>query len=88
MVHFQRRRQPLLEVLATIREGIPELFPGALGFNIEPDTLLNDIPEWDSMTSVNFKVFLEETFGVSIPDDLLEGGSTIGEVISFIRRAD
>jgi len=78
----------LLEVLATIREGIPELFPGALGFNIEPDTLLNDIPEWDSMTSVNFKVFLEETFGVSIPDDLLEGGSTIGEVISFIRRAD
>ena len=78
----------MLEVLATIREGIPELFPGALGFNIEPDTLLNDIPEWDSMTSVNFKVFLEETFGVSIPDDLLEGGSTIGEVISFIRRAD
>ena len=76
------------EVLATIREGIPELFPGALGFNIEPDTLLNDIPEWDSMTAVNFKVFLEETFGVSIPDDLLEGGSTVGEVISFIRRAD
>ena len=78
----------MLEVLATIREGIPELFPGASGFKIEPDTLLNDIPEWDSMTSVNFKVFLEETFGVSIPDDLLEGGSTIGEVISFIRRAD
>jgi acyl carrier protein len=40
------------------------------------------------MTSVNFKVFLEETFGVSIPDDLLEGGSTIGEVIAFIRRMD
>ena len=78
----------MLEVLATIREGIPELFPGALGFDIVPDTLLNDIPEWDSMTSVNFKVFLEETFGVSIPDDLLEGGSTIGEVITFIRRAD
>jgi acyl carrier protein len=78
----------LSELLATIREGIPDLFPGALGFKIEPDTLLNDIPEWDSMTSVNFKVFLEETFGVSIPDDLLEGGSTIGEVIAFIRRAD
>ena len=78
----------MLEVLATIREGIPELFPGAMGFEIVPDTLLNDIPEWDSMTSVNFKVFLEETFGVSIPDDLLEGGSTIAEVIAFIRRAD
>jgi len=78
----------MLEVLATIREGIPELFPGALGFEIVPDTLLNDIPEWDSMTSVNFKVFLEETFGIAIPDDLLEGGTTIGEVISFIRRAE
>ncbi len=40
------------------------------------------------MSSVNFKVFLEETFGVKITDDLLEGGSTIGEVMSFIRRAD
>ena len=54
----------------------------------QPDTLLSDIPEWDSMSSVNFKVFLEETFGVTIPDDLLEGGSTIGEVITFIGRAD
>ncbi|MGO9019700.1 MAG: acyl carrier protein [Syntrophobacteraceae bacterium] len=78
----------MLEALTTIREGIPELFPGALGFTMEPDTLLNDIPEWDSMTSVNFKVFLEETFGVRIPDDLLEGGTTLGEVISFIRRAE
>jgi acyl carrier protein len=78
----------MLEVLATIREGIPDLFPGAIGFQIEPDTYLNDIPEWDSMTSVNFKVFLEESFGVSIPDDLLEGGITIGEVIIFIRRVD
>jgi len=78
----------MLEILSTIREGIPELFPGAYGFEIEPDTLLNQIPEWDSMSSVNFKVFLEEKFGVKIPDDLLEGGSTIGEVISFIRRAN
>jgi acyl carrier protein len=78
----------MLEVLTTIREGIPDLFPAAMSFGIEPDTLLSDIPEWDSMSSVNFKVFLEETFGVSIPDDLLEGGNTIGEVIAFIRRAD
>ncbi len=78
----------MLEVLATIREGIPDIFPDAMGFPIEPETPLNHIPEWDSMSSVNFKVFLEETFGVKIPDDLLEGGSTVGDVISFIRRAD
>ncbi|MGC9197048.1 MAG: acyl carrier protein [Syntrophobacteraceae bacterium] len=78
----------MFEALATIREVIPELFPAAMGFQVQPDTLLSDIPEWDSMTSVNFKVFLEETFGVTIPDDLLEGGSTIGEVITFIGRAE
>ena len=76
----------MLEVLQTIREGIPDIFPDAMGFPIEPETPLNFIPEWDSMSSVNFKVFLEETFGVKIPDDLLEGGSTMGEVISFIRK--
>jgi acyl carrier protein len=79
---------PMLEALQTIREGIPGLFPDAMGFPIEPETPLNHIPEWDSMSSVNFKVFLEETFGVKIPDDLLEGGSTISEVINFIRRAN
>jgi acyl carrier protein len=85
---FPRKECPMLEVLQTIREGIPDLFPDAMGFPIEPETPLNHIPEWDSMSSVNFKVFLEETFRVKIPDDLLEGGATISEVISFIRRAN
>ena len=78
----------MLEALTSIREVIPELFPGAAGFEILLDTILSDIPEWDSMTAVNFKVFLEETFGVTIPDELLEGGSTVGEVITFIGGAD
>ena len=76
------------EILSKIREGIPDLFPAAMGFEIVPDTVLNDIPEWDSMSSVNFKVFLEETFAVKITDDLMEGESTIEEVIMFIRRAN
>lgn len=76
------------EILSKIKEGIPDLFPAAMGFEIVPETVLNDIPEWDSMSSVNFKVFLEETFAMKIPDDLLEGESTIEEVILFIRRAN
>jgi acyl carrier protein len=76
------------EILSKIKEGIPELFPAALGFEIVPETLLADIPEWDSMSSVNFKVFLEETFAIKIPDDLLEGESTVEEVILFIRKAN
>lgn len=76
------------QILARIREGIVEILPEAMGFEILPDTCLSDIPEWDSMTSVNFKVFLEETFSVKIPDELLEGESTVNEVIEFIRRTD
>ena len=75
-------------ILTRIREGVPEIFPAAFGFSIIPDTALCDIPEWDSMSSVNFKVFLEETFQVKIPDDLLEGESTISDIINFITRAD
>ncbi len=74
------------EVLVKIKEGIYELFPSAMGFEVIPDTLLNHIPDWDSMSSVNFKVYLEETFGVMVPEDLLEGGSSIGEIIAFIRK--
>ncbi len=40
-----------------------EPFPGVLGLPIELETLLSATPEWDSMAPVNFKVFLEETFG-------------------------
>ncbi len=78
----------MMEMFTKIQSGIPELFPGALGFDVAPETLLGDIPEWDSMSSVNFKVFLEETFGVKIPDDLLEGESSIADVIQFIRTAN
>ena len=73
-------------ILFKIREGIEEIFPAAAGFEVIPDTLLNHIPDWDSMSSVNFKVFLEETFRVMVPEDLLEGGSSVGEIIAFIRK--
>jgi acyl carrier protein len=38
------------------------------------------------MSTVNFKVFLEETFSVMVPENLLEGGSSVGEIIAFIRK--
>ncbi len=65
------------QVLFKIREGIYELFPAAMGFEIVPDTLLNRIPEWDSMSSVNFKVFLEETFKVPFPKTCSRGAQPL-----------
>lgn len=73
------------QTLHKITEGIYEIFPAAMGFEVAPDTLLNHIPDWDSMSSVNFKVFLEEVFKVPVPDDLLEGGTSIAEIIAHVR---
>ncbi len=76
------------QILFKIREGIQEIFPSAMGLEVIPATLLNHIPDWDSMSSVNFKVYLEETFGMNIPDDLLEGAGTVGELVAFIRKSN
>jgi acyl carrier protein len=72
------------EILTSMKEGIAELLPGAAGCEVLPTTRLNRLPEWDSMTSVNFKIYLEETFSIKIPDELLDGEATVGEVIDFI----
>ncbi len=76
------------ELFVRIQDGIVEILPAAAGFQLQPETFLNEIPEWDSMTAVNFKIFLEEAFGVRIPDELLEGESSLRDVIEFIRRTD
>lgn len=76
------------EILTRIQDGIVEILPDAAGFELGTETNLSQIPEWDSMTAVNFKVFLEETFGVRIPDELLEGESSLRDLIEFIRRTD
>jgi acyl carrier protein len=55
-----------------------------------PDIDLNDgsqldeIPDWDSMASVNFQMFLQDRFRVAIPNDFLTGERTLGEIIDLI----
>jgi len=75
------------EILLKIRKGIEELFPVPAQFEVAADTSLEHIPDWDSMNSVNFKIFLEETFKLEIPDDLLNGETTIGEIMTHIRNS-
>ena len=75
------------EILLKIRKGIEELFPVPVQFEVVPETPLDRIPNWDSMNSVNFKIFLEEVFKIEIPDDFLDGETTIGEIIAHIRNS-
>jgi acyl carrier protein len=36
------------------------------------------------MASVNFQMFLQDRFGVAIPNDFLTGERTVGEIIDLI----
>jgi len=47
----------MLEVACNHQRRHPGSFPRCDRLPDRPDTYLNDIPEWDSMTSVNSKFF-------------------------------
>ncbi|MDQ5987347.1 MAG: hypothetical protein CSYNP_03087 [Syntrophus sp. SKADARSKE-3] len=74
------------ELLEKIGEGLRELFPeiGKLDMNLE--TRLGDIPDYDSMAAVNFQSYLQEAFHISIPLDLLDEDTTLGDLIAFIQE--
>ena len=74
------------EILTTLRNGIQEIVPVA-GGKISLETSLADIPDWDSLHSVTLQMFLEETFNMKIPLDLVEGDSTIGDIVNYLRGA-
>jgi acyl carrier protein len=76
------------QMLFKIKEGLQEFLPDVRKFELIPDTPLKLIPDWDSMCTVNLKIYLEDAFGVDVPEDLLEGESTLGEIIDFIGKAN
>ena len=73
------------EILKKIGDGIRELFPDAGDLAVGMETRLEDIPDYDSLSAVNLQNYLEESLHVAVPLDLLNGETTIGEVVSYIR---
>jgi len=74
------------DILQKIRTGILEVFPDAAAMEITLDTKLGDIPEWDSIAAVNLQTYLQETFPVRIPLDLMSDETTVGELAGFIGK--
>jgi len=73
------------EILKSIETGVQEIFPDMGTQTVSPDMELGEIPDWDSMSSVNFHMFLEQQFKVTIPQDFLAERTTIQEVIDIIQ---
>ena len=72
------------DYFSKIQEGLREIFPEIGDMEIGLEMELGELPEWDSMSSVNFQSFIEQNFKVMIPQDLLTEETKISEVISFI----
>ena len=67
--------------LRTISDYIVELFPEAHDMALTPRTKLADIPGWDSMSAINFQTRVETGFGVTIPEEMLGGQTSVGDVL-------
>ena len=72
-------------IVAKITEGLNEVFPESEGMEVNGETLLDEIPYWDSMASVNLQIFLETAFGCSVPAQLLSAETPIGDIVEHIQ---
>ena len=72
-------------IVAKITEGLNEVFPESEGMEVNDETLLDEIPYWDSMASVNLQIFLETAFKCSVPAELLSGETPIGDIVEHVQ---
>ena len=72
--------------IGTLSACIKELFPDAADVIIGSETLLDDIPGWDSMSAVTLQTYLATAFGVTIPEEMLSSETSVGEIVEHIRN--
>ena len=75
-----------MKAIQIIAGGLQDIFPGMPEIALKNETQLDEIPDWDSMAAVNFQMFLQDRFGVAIPNDFLTGERTIGEIIDLLSQ--
>ena len=70
---------------AKIFKGIEEIFPECQAEDLSLETILGDMPEWDSMAAVNLQTLLLQEYEVEVPLELLADETSLQEVISYLR---
>ena len=69
---------------AVLIKGLHEVFPECETMPLSSDTLLGDLPDWDSMAAVNFQTYLQQQFDLEVPIELLADSTSLQEVLDFI----
>ncbi|MGD8716340.1 MAG: acyl carrier protein [Desulfobacterales bacterium] len=74
------------DIFIPLKEGICQLFSDAEDMELTLDTKLEEIPDWDSMAAVNLQSYLEQEFKIAISLDMLDGETSLGELVSRIEN--
>lgn len=69
-----------------IIQGLRETFPEAEALVFTEESLLGDLPEWDSMAAVNLQTYLQEQFQIEIPLEFLVDETSIKEISAFLEN--
>jgi acyl carrier protein len=69
---------------AVIIKGLHEIFPDCDAMTLSSNTILGDLPDWDSMAAVNFQTYLQQQFDLEVPIELLAESTSLQEVMEFI----
>ena len=71
---------------ATIFKGLEEIFPECRTKDLSLETVLGEMPEWDSMAAVNLQTFLLQEYEVEVPLELLADETSLKEIITFLEN--
>jgi acyl carrier protein len=71
---------------AKIFKEIEELFPECSAETLSLDTVLGQMPEWDSMAAVNLQTLLLQQYDVEVPLELLADETSLQDVIAFLEN--
>lgn len=74
------------EILLKLQEDLVEIFPEISTITLTPESQLQEIPEWDSMASINLLVFLKENFNIQLEQSFLSDDRQFKEIIELIEE--
>ena len=52
---------------------------------LSPDTVREDIPAWDSLGVLTLMASLDGDFGITLPDDQLQGMRKVDDILQILR---
>lgn len=72
---------------ARLIEGVKEIFPECGELDLSVDSILADVPEWDSMAAVNLQTFLLQKYQIEVPLELLADDTSLQEIMAFLEES-